>query len=169
MYYLKPTHPSILKGSLYKLEGKKKTLVSKYFTISKDEDSFIIGSIICQWVAEGRSLDVLDSYPDDLPSQYEFHAWLDNDRELKILFESAKNKRHLTIVESIYKNLNKSKGERLSDDSADRIFKALTELRRHLKDSDSGPKTIINTRVFVPRILGDWFDKKDGVRTLKKK
>ena len=166
MYYLKPTEESILKGRLYKFKGKSKELIDKRFVITKTTDPFIKGSIICQWLAEGRSFDVLEEY-DALPSKYEFLHWVETDKSLKILYESAKSKRNSLVIDNIYKEVMGSK--KLTNENVDKIVKVLSGLQRHLKDIDSGPKTIINTRVFVPKILGPWYDKKDGVRTLKDK
>ena len=166
MYYLKPTGGNVLTGVLYKFKGKSKELLNKNFVITKKTDAFIKGSIICQWLAEGRPFNVLEEY-DELPSKYEFLNWVDSDKELKILYESAKNKRNSLIVESIYNKVSESKN--LSDDMADKLLKILTKLEKHIKDSDSVPKTIVNTRVFVPKILGPWYDKKDGVKTLTTK
>ena len=155
-YYLKPTSGNFLEGDLYKINNKEKSLVQRGFSIKPTTSIEIKAAIICQWVAEGQSLDILDQDAEALPSKYEFYQWLDTDRHLHILFNKAQRHRAMSLVEKVYNDLNSS--EALSEDNIKKIKELLESMSKYLKDKDMGPQTIINTRVYVPPVLEKWYD-----------
>ena len=157
-YYLKPKSANILIGDLYKLKDKKRVLVKKDFKFTQKTALNIKAAIICQWVAEGQSLDILDGDIPELPSKYEFYSWLDNDRKLHLAFNKAQKQRAMSLVEKVYQDLNTS--EALSEDNIKKVKELLESMSKYLKDKDMGPQTIINTRVYVPPIIEKkWYDR----------
>ena len=167
MYYLKPISSDITEGILYKLtdEAQDKILINKNFSFSTCDDLLIKGAIICQWIAEGQSLNLLDEDINGLPSKYEFFTWLENKPELKIIFEKAKMQRMASTVENLYDSVNKSN---LSEDTSDKLTDSITKLSKSIANLDAAPKTIINTRVYVPPILRKWYKSPVIERELKK-
>ena len=155
MYYLKPTGARPTQGMLYLLRKDSKELVRKDFDFAKCKDRYIKGAIICQWVAEGMSLNVIET-DKDLPSKYEFMSWLKFDTELKVLFETAQIQRLMSLVEDLYDKINANKDE-LSDEIVEKQTNSLNKLTKYLKEFKMTPRTVVNTRVYVPRILDKWY------------
>ena len=154
MYYLKPINDIITQGDLYKLSDQKRALVTKSFDITKSNDEVIKGYIICQWIAEGQSLTLLDDDIPGLPSKFEFYSWLESFGELKIAFAKAKELRIASTVESLYDSINSTK---LSEESSTKLADSLTKLTKFLASLNEGAKTTINTRVYEMPIMKKWY------------
>ncbi len=154
MYYLKHTSSALNKGILYKFEAGKKKLVQKDFDFSLCSDNFIKGSIICNWIAEGQTLHMLNNAQNlGFPTKVEFYSWINNDTQLKILFEQSKDHRLATVTEDLYQVIKSSE---LTDDSVNKITALITRLEKHSKDI---AKVVVNTRVYVPPVLKEWYAK----------
>ena len=157
MYYLQPISDNIAEGDLYTLEKGIRTLKQKNFHFESCKDVIIKGSIICQWVAEGQSLNILDGKNLALPFKYEFQLWVEEIDELTTMFQEAQRRRLLSLIEDMYEKINDSK-ESMDEKVIERQTDALNRLTKYLKDFKPVPKSIVNTRVIIPPILKEKFN-----------
>ena len=157
MYYLQTSAEDPTKGNLYQLKKGLRILHTQDFSFETCDNISIKGAIICQWMAEGKSLNVLEDYP-TLPAKYEFFNWLKVDNALATLFEEAQRQRLLSLVEDLYQRINDNK-EDLTEKAIEKHTDSLNKLTKYLKEFKAVPKSVVNTRVIVPPILEKYYDK----------
>ena len=157
MYYLAPTADSILVGDLYQINKGKRELKQKDFNFVKESDIYIKGAIICQWLTEGQTLEILSNFT-ELPSKYEFFLWLEESPPLAMLYEKAQFRRALSLTETLYADLQNITADLDAKELKKTLF-SLNELRKLVKNKDAAVHTVINTRVFLPPIMKKWYNK----------
>jgi len=159
MYYLSSDTSDVTKGKLYKFTKNDKKLIQEKFTFLTCPNSFIKGAIVCQWVAEGQDLSVLDEDYPGVPSKFEFMSWLQADLELKALFEQAKEQRLISTTEKLYNKINNASN--LSEETSSKLLEAMKKLAKATESGDATHKVVVNTRVYVPPIIKKWFGKEE--------
>ena len=163
MYFLHLTSSHITEGNLYKFNKGLKVLVKEDWNFGQTDDILIKGSIICQWLSEGRSLNILDDerfksepYFKYLPSKIEFYQWIKVNTDLAILYTEAQKNRLLSLIEDLYEKIKVGK-HKMDEKAIEKQTESLNKLTKYLKDFQAAPKSVVNTRVYVPPVLKKWY------------
>ena len=158
MYYLQSLTDDIAYGDLYQFDKGIRVLKEKNFHFSKCDDIMIKGAIICQWLAEGQSLNVLDDPANkNLPTKYEFYLWIEENEKLNSMFQEAQRRRLLSLIEDMYEKLNNSK-EDMDEKTIEKQTDALNRLTKYLKEFRTVPKSVVNTRVITFPFIAEKYD-----------
>ena len=156
MHYLKPKGTDPTKGELYELSEAGKTLVQKDFNL-KTASTQIKVEIVCQWIGEGQSLNILDTI-EDAPDKVEFLYWIEAKPEWNTLFQIAKNRRFNQDIENLVDELSNAEG----DLEKGKLLEGIMKIRAMAKSADELNRTVVNTKVYPAKAITDLWYKKEN-------
>ena len=137
--------------TMYEVRGGQLTRI-KSVVMSEEKDYKIKCALICQFIAEGSTVEGISKGCLWSPDPVEFFLWLDKDQKLRGWYNDAIRIRDQLVIDKVYENLRKKD---YGGKEVEGILKILKELKFNLKKEEGIQE---NVQVYSPRVKEFGFD-----------